>query len=398
MKVLMVTREFPPFVVGGIATHTFHLSRALINLGVDVKVVSFGNPKRSSDAVTFIQPKSSIISSSKQVMGRDLAILYDIARFRRILNKMIAKEGFDIVHVQEPYVGGHIKAETKITTIQTTSYGELSSMAASSAGLHEIERVLFYVGVGFIMEHASLASSKVIITVAPAIRDELVHKYRVGREKIIIIMNGVESKNEYSSLSRNEAKRIIQADPSKILLFAASRHIARKRFDLLLKAISMAEAKDLLTKVEVRIGGDGPLRPYLESLVETLGIRSRVKFLGWLSGDAMALHCKASDIFVSSSDYEGSPLAILEAMISGAAVVSTNIPGYPVPTQATDDVNILLTPPRDAVALANAIRALITDQNLRDRISKSGKAFALQHTWDKIADRTLRVYEASLRT
>lgn len=394
----MVTREFPPFVVGGIATHTFHLSRALINLGVDVKVVSFGNPKRSSDAVTFIQPKSSIISSSKQVMGRDLAILYDIARFRRILNKMIAKEGFDIVHVQEPYVGGHIKAETKITTIQTTSYGELSSMAASSAGLHEIERVLFYVGVGFIMEHASLASSKVIITVAPAIRDELVHKYRVGREKIIIIMNGVESKNEYSSLSRNEAKRIIQADPSKILLFAASRHIARKRFDLLLKAISMAEAKDLLTKVEVRIGGDGPLRPYLESLVETLGIRSRVKFLGWLSGDAMALHCKASDIFVSSSDYEGSPLAILEAMISGAAVVSTNIPGYPVPTQATDDVNILLTPPRDAVALANAIRALITDQNLRDRISKSGKAFALQHTWDKIADRTLRVYEASLRT
>jgi glycosyltransferase involved in cell wall biosynthesis len=394
MKVLMATREFPPYIVGGIAIHTFYLSRALEKLGVDVRVISFGDPERSSETVRFVKPKSSVISRSPQPIGRDLAVLYDMARFGKILNNTVAKGDFDIVHVQEPYVGGFVKARNKVTTIQVTSYGELSSMASSSAAFLEMKKMLFYVSLGFVMEYASIATSKIIITTAPNIWDEVVHRYRLGIGKTVVIMNGVESENQYLSASKQGAKEMLQMDPTRVFVFASGRHVARKRLDILIKAISILKEKNLLNKIDVRIGGDGRVRPYLESLVRKLGLESRVKFLGWLDRRAVELYYRASDIFVSCSDYESGPISILEAMIAETSVVSTRIPGFA--TLAENHVNILLFPPSDHVALANAIELLARDEGLRESLSKNGKTFALRHTWDRVAERTLRVYDSCL--
>ena len=393
----MVTREFPPYAVGGVGTHTLHLSRALQNAGVDVQAISFGDPRASSNAVRFVAPKSSIISRSPQSTGHDLAVMCDIARYGRILNRIVAKEDFDIVHVQEPYVGGYLKARNKVTTIHDTSYGELRSMASNATGLREIKKVLFYMGLGFAAEYASIASSKAIITPAPNIAHELVKKYRLGGGKVRTIMNGVEAETLHSSISKEEAKDRLQIDSSKVLVFTSARHIARKRLDLLLMAISHLDSNDLLNGLEVRIGGDGPLKPRLEHLAQKLGIASKVKFLGWMSEDVLSLHHRASDVFVICSDYEASPIAILEAMMNETAVVSTRIPGFPAPSLAENGVDLLLVPPRNHAALAAAIQLLVVDKGARERISKNAKTFALQYTWDKVARRTLAVYEACLR-
>ena len=61
LRVLLVTREYPPHIVGGIATHTFHLREHLSRLGVEAHVVSFGNPASGNSHVTFVRPTSSII-------------------------------------------------------------------------------------------------------------------------------------------------------------------------------------------------------------------------------------------------------------------------------------------------------------------------------------------------
>jgi glycosyltransferase involved in cell wall biosynthesis len=395
MRALLVTREFPPYVVGGVGTHTLHLSHALQRAGIDVNIISFGSPKASTGLVRFIQPKSSIISKSAQGIGSDLAVVYDIARYGKILRNMVAKDDYDIVHVQEPYVGGFLKAKNKITTIHDTSYGELRSMVTDPSGVREIRKIVFYTALGFIEEYASLASSKAIITPAPNIRSELVEKYRIGADKVITIMNGA-SENPYSAISKQKAKYLVKIDSAKALVFTTARHIARKRLDVLLMALSRLNNKGLLNDVEIRIGGDGSLRSYLERLAERLGVASKVHFIGWISDDQLSLHLRASDIFVACSEYEASPIAVLEAMISGAAVVCTDIQGFPAPSLAKAGVEILIVPPRDPYALATAILRLLTNRRLSDRISKNGARFAAQYTWDKVAQRTVEVYEACL--
>jgi glycosyltransferase involved in cell wall biosynthesis len=395
MRVLMITREFPPYVVGGVGTHTFHLSRALTRLRADVHVVSFGDSEKSSDTVTFVDPKSSIISRSAQSIGQDLAVLYDIARFARISGKIAAERAFDVLHVQEPYVGGYLRADAKVTTIHDTSYGELRSIVGL-ARPREIEKALFYIGVGFIMEYASMATSNIVITPAPNIRHELVHRYILGGGKTVVVMNGVEPENQYSALSREEAKEMLGLQSSSILIFTSGRHVTRKRLDVFLKALSILEGRNSLKGVEARIGGDGPLRSHLENSARELGLGSRVRFLGWLTRDALELHYRASDIFVACSDYEASPIAILEAMIAGAPVVSTNIPGFPAPALARDRVDILLTAPGDPVSLADAVELLIEDDNLRGAISTNERAFALRYSWEEVAKRTMKIYGAAL--
>lgn len=108
MNVLFVTREYPPFVVGGIGVHTFKLVEHLTKLGVSCNVISFGNEQFSTENVHFVNPSSSIMETSDGTLSSNVRIPFDILRFSRIANKMIQKKKFDIIHVEEPYVGPFI--------------------------------------------------------------------------------------------------------------------------------------------------------------------------------------------------------------------------------------------------------------------------------------------------
>src|SRR5665647_385842 len=108
MKVLFITREYPPFEVGGIAVHTFNLVKNIAKLDVSCKVLSFGDERFSSKDVTFVTPSSSIIERSNVSLALNAKIPSDIIRFSRIANRTLKNEKFDVVHVEEPYVGALI--------------------------------------------------------------------------------------------------------------------------------------------------------------------------------------------------------------------------------------------------------------------------------------------------
>ncbi|MGD0329232.1 MAG: glycosyltransferase family 4 protein [Nitrososphaeria archaeon] len=391
LRVLIVGREYPPFIVGGVATHTYNLVNSLEQLGVDVDVISFGNSGKSNGKVTFIDPKSSMISREGQPISRDLLIPYDIASFTRKIIGIIEGNKYDVVHIQEPYVGGLIKAQNKVTTIHDTSYSEVASILAGSPHFRNIERMVFYTSFGFLMEYASLATSKVVITPALHVRNELARKYRLGVSKLVTIMNGVDPRNMYSPISKGKAKEMLGIKDDRILLFTSCQHIARKKLDILLEALSLLKG-EYLEKIEVRIGGDGPLRPNLINLAIRLKIDDKVKFLGWLTRDELELHYRASDIFIMSSDYEAGPISMLEAMVAETSVISSNISGFP--SLARNGEDALLVPPRDPKSLSKAIENLISDQDLRTKLSQNGRRFANRFTWDKVAEMTIKIYES----
>ncbi|MFC4637088.1 glycosyltransferase family 4 protein [Deinococcus hohokamensis] len=126
-------------------------------------------------------------------------------------------------------------------------------------------------------------------------------------------------------------------------------------------------------------GGDGPLRPELERLVDELGLRSSVTFRGWLDPTGVAAELDKTDILALPSHFEGQPLALLEGMARGLALLSTRVGG--IPDLIEDGVSGRLVPPGDPAALGRALDELLNDGGTRQRYGAAAYARA-QHTFD----------------
>src|SRR5881296_1274232 len=392
LMVLLVTREYPPHIVGGIATHTFHLREHLSRLGVEAHVVSFGNPASGNSHVTFIRPTSSIIDRENRGALPNSAVPYDLIRFTLLVREMLKRDGYDILHVQEPYVAGLLTAKNKVTTIHDTSLGELDSMmTANGIARKSIVRAGFYLTLGLAMEHASIANSRAIVVPSEQVRGELVNRYGADSRKVHTIGNGVEPFNRYIHLSKGEAKEKLGIRDGKTLIFTTGQHVARKRFDILLQACQLLRKKGALDGYDVRIAGEGPLTKPLISQATSLGLNGNVSFVNWLGQAELELHYRAADVFIISSDYESGPIAMLEAMTAGTPTISTRTSGFPALCQHGEEA--YLVPRRDPTAMAEAIELLADDEGLRRRIAEGGRNFAGKFSWDKVAQQTLALYE-----
>jgi glycosyltransferase involved in cell wall biosynthesis len=123
------------------------------------------------------------------------------------------------------------------------------------------------------------------------------------------------------------------------------------------------------------LAGDGPERDALEEQVRLLAVEDRVRFLGYRSDIPELL--ANSDALVLPSLYEGLPLAVLEAMAAGKPVVATSVGG--TDEAVVDGETGFLVPPRDSDALAAAIRRVIQDDVLAQRLGANGRARVAAH-------------------
>jgi glycosyltransferase involved in cell wall biosynthesis len=138
------------------------------------------------------------------------------------------------------------------------------------------------------------------------------------------------------------------------------------------------------------LAGNGPVEKY-RAEAAALGLAGRVTLPGWQSGPQARALLAAADIFVLPSLKEGLPIAILEAMAAGAAVIST--PVGAIPDAIRDGETGLLVPPGDSAALARAIQRLIDDPGLRARLAaNAGRRFQAMFTIDRTADEVAALY------
>jgi glycosyltransferase involved in cell wall biosynthesis len=116
----------------------------------------------------------------------------------------------------------------------------------------------------------------------------------------------------------------------------------------------------------------------------------RLRWVGWLEGEAKALAFAATDIFLAPSITEGLPVALLEAMAYGLAIVATRAGG--MPEVLTDDVDAVLVPPGDARALAEAARGLAHDPERRTRLGLAARARAATLNAEEVCARLDALY------
>ena len=131
-----------------------------------------------------------------------------------------------------------------------------------------------------------------------------------------------------------------------------------KGFDVLVDALAQ------LPEVTAVIAGDGPAREALVRRARDRSVADRLEILGWQQEIGPFL--RSLDVFVLPSRLEGLPLALLEAMATKAAVVTTDVGG--VREAVVSGETGLLVPPDDAPALAAAIGQLLEDERLRERL------------------------------
>lgn len=129
----------------------------------------------------------------------------------------------------------------------------------------------------------------------------------------------------------------------------------QKAHQVLIRAT--ARLVDRWPAIQVLVAGTGPERAALEKLAGELGLQHAIRFLGY-RGDIPDL-LAAVDVAICCSDFEGTPIAILEYMDAGLPVISTAVGG--VPDMIDNGVHGLLVPPRDPGALAGAIAELLSD-------------------------------------
>jgi len=160
------------------------------------------------------------------------------------------------------------------------------------------------------------------------------------------------------------------------LLLSAGRLVEKKGFPYLLEACRILKDKGYAFRC--RILGEGPERANLKGVVASLGLTTLVELPGSCSQEELLKWYRRATSFVlpctvgHNGDRDGIPNVLLEAMAAGVPVVSTPISG--IPEVIRSGYNGLLTPERDAQALASTIAELLDDSILGERLRSSGRS------------------------
>ena len=213
--------------------------------------------------------------------------------------------------------------------------------------------------------------------VAPSIdiKRDLEKKFNIIKRKIKIIYNPIDLK-KIMKLKEEEIKEL--TIKKKPFLLTAGRLTKQKGYPYLLRAYSRIY-KEIDEKFVIL--GTGKDHEKLKSLVNELGIREHVFFLGFQKNPYKFMN--RASIFVLSSLWEGFPNVILEAMACGVPVISTDCPSGPREI-ITNGKNGILVPPADEKALAEAMLNLLINKNLRKHFSIEGKKKAGDFRIDRI--------------
>jgi glycosyltransferase involved in cell wall biosynthesis len=167
-----------------------------------------------------------------------------------------------------------------------------------------------------------------------------------------------------------------------------------KGHDVLLAAFQKVAERE--KDVHLIIAGDGYQRARLRAVTLALNLTGRVTFLGEVGREKVKDLLAGCELLVLSSWAEGMPLAALEAMASGKAVIGTDVGA--LPEIVSDSEAGLLVPPGDPQSLADAILSLLWNPDRRKAMGGKGRDFVkARHDFSEIADRYLDVYQKALQ-
>lgn len=231
-----------------------------------------------------------------------------------------------------------------------------------------------------------------MIAVSEEIRQIKIKDQGIPPQKVITIPNAVNIERFTALKTRDPVRMQLGIDGSSPLIGTVGRLVPEKRIDYLLEAADIVVGK--VPNARFLIIGDGPLRQELENQARHLNQASEcVQFLG-SRHDVPAL-LSALDIFVLSSESEGLPVALLEAMAASKPIVATRVGG--IPQVIEDRVDGLLISPHDPKGLAEAIFTLINDSDISESLAREAyRTVEESYSTKTVCRKIIELYDHSL--
>ncbi|WP_435074271.1 glycosyltransferase family 4 protein [Halorubrum sp. HHNYT27] len=224
-----------------------------------------------------------------------------------------------------------------------------------------------------LLQSAVFRESDVVVALSDGWAEVL--EGHVDPEKVIVLHNAVDA-SEY--------------DPSfsvpPVRLSFVSNHIDRKGIKELAEALDRIAEE---TPIDVTIAGKGPLSHLAEDLADD---RPGVEYVGYVSEERKREILEESSVYILPTYAEGVPIAILEAMAGGNAIVSTDVGGIP---SVVDEDNGVLVEPGDADALTDAIRSLLADpERIQTMAEESRRRVVAAHSWETVTADLEALYDS----
>jgi glycosyltransferase involved in cell wall biosynthesis len=300
----------------------------------------------------------AIVSGGTQVHSLGAANNADL-RWLLAFRRLLARRRYDVVHFHLPYaaaLGQLVVSSLPRSTRPAVVYTEHSLWDRAKL----VNRVLL---------RASMSSDERLIAVSQASYDALPVALR---RRTTTVLHGVDLSRSDSLVARREemrerARSELDVAEGEFLFLTVANLRPEKGYDVLLDATR--SISDTGLPIRVAAVGRGPLSSVLHTRHAELALGDRFQFLGQRD-DVLELLAGA-DAFVLASRQEGLPVALMEATSVGLPIVASSIGG--VPQVLDDEVNALLVPPGDAHLLADAMKRMASDPQLRERLGRQAR-------------------------
>lgn len=387
MKILMLTWEYPPRVVGGISRVVYDLSHRLIKDGHEVTVVTYRDGEipyfEDDKGVKVYRVDNFMINPNNFI---DWIMQMNFAMISKA-SKIIGEEGkFDIIHAHDwlvAYAAKTIKESYGIPIVSTIHATE----AGRNSGIHdEVQRYINDT------EWMLTYESTEVIVNSNYMKSELQRLFGLPFEKINVVPNGVNT-SAFTGVERDyEFRRRYAMDNEKIILFMG-RLVYEKGVQYLISA--MPKILSRYHDAKLVIAGKGGMMNELREQVRVLGIENKVYFAGYLNGKDVQKMYKAADISVFPSTYEPFGIVALEAMLAENPIVVSDIGGLNEIVQHRE--NGMKSYAGNPNSIADSILELLFDYQLGANIVKKAKQKVKNdYNWNKIAQDTHFTYQKAI--
>ncbi|MBS7635878.1 glycosyltransferase family 4 protein [Candidatus Bathyarchaeota archaeon] len=388
LRVMMLTWEFPPRIIGGISPHVYYLSKSLAKNGVKVYVVTCdfpGAPQYETlDGVEVYR-----IDSYKNPSP-------DFASWVYLMNMNMQKEaasivkklgGVNIFHAHDWLVADagiglkHVFRKPLLATIHSTEYGRRNGIHSDyERMIHETEAWLTY-------------EAWRVICCSNYMVSHVKWVFGLPQDKLIMIPNGVDAKEYERSgdVDLNQFRRRFALPEEKIVLFVG-RLVYEKGIHVLISAVPK-----VLEKVNAKfvIVGNGYMQQSLSEYIRNIGLAHKVMFTGFVDDGTLRNLQKCADVSVVPSIFEPFGIVALEAMAAKSPVVVSDTGGLSEIVE--HEITGVKVYPNNPDSLAWGITKVLLDENLANKLRENAYRKVVEnYNWEKISQQTRKIYESVL--
>ncbi|MBS4022006.1 MAG: glycosyltransferase family 4 protein [Dethiobacter sp.] len=383
MRVLVLSWEFPPRIVGGLARHVHDLTVALADNGVEVAVITTsengGREFETMHGVDIYRVKPYYLVPRDFISG---ILQLNTAMLEKVMELLRRGETYDLIHAHDWLVAfaaraiKHSERIPLVATIHATEYGR-------NRGLHNDEQ-RYISDVEWWLTYEAWN----VICCSRYMRHELQRVFQLPTDKISMVPNGVDPR-QFRAGRNDPGMRARYVGPKEKIVFFVGRLVQEKGVHVLLDAVPRILASVPATKFI--IAGKGPALEHLRNHARHLGIEQRVHFTGYIDDVTRNSLYNVSSVAVFPSLYEPFGIVALEAMAARVPVVVADTGGL---SEIVDHgVDGLKCYAGNATSLADQVVALLSDTNFAGRLSANAYQKVNTHfSWQEIARQTMNIY------